>query len=363
MNSASDLQTPSRSDSASIVALLRDVVHGRALRSEDFAAVVDLAMTGDADPVAFGGLLTALSLRPVEPELLAAAAGVIRSRAVRVPSEVRPLVDTCGTGGDGADTFNVSTAAALVVAGAGCAVAKHGNRAVSSKVGSADVLAAAGCTLDLEPRSARTALDAVGFVFLFAQRHHPAFRHLAPVRKSLGIRTVFNLLGPLCNPAGADRQVLGVYDPAATGAVAEALRLLGSERALVVHCDGLDEFGLHAVTRGHELQGGRVTPFELDARELGVAAAPITALRGGDLQTNVALLRSALAGADGARSDAVALNAGAALFVADAAPDLVAGVELARRTMSSGAASRVLVRYAETSTRLQAKASGAEEVA
>lgn len=332
--------------------LLRELAAGRAASPERFAAAVGRAMAGEADPVAFGGLLAALTMRPVEAELLAAAAGVIRQRAVRVHAEVRPLVDTCGTGGDGANTFNISTAAACVVAGTGCAVAKHGNRAVSSAVGSADVLGAAGCVLDLEPSASRTALDAVGFVFLFAQRHHPAFRHLAPVRKSLGVRTIFNLLGPLCNPAGADRQVVGVYDPAVTLAVAEALRDLGSEGALVVHCEGLDELGLHAVTSGHRLHDGRIEPFTLDARELGLEPAPLSALRGGDLETNLGLLRSALGGDDGARSDAVALNAGAALWVAGQSPDLGNGVELARATMQSGAATRVLQRYAETSQRL-----------
>ncbi|MCA8948124.1 MAG: anthranilate phosphoribosyltransferase [Planctomycetes bacterium] len=349
MNPSSDDPVP---------ALLRDLAAGRALRPDDFAAAVGRAMDGQADPVAFGGLLAALSMRPVAAELLAAAAAVIRARAVRVHAEVRPLVDTCGTGGDGAGTFNVSTAAACVVAGAGCAVAKHGNRAVSSAVGSADVLVAAGCALELEPAAAKTALDAVGFVFLFAPRHHPAFRHVAPIRKSLGVRTIFNLLGPLCNPAGADRQLVGVYDPVATLPVAEALRELGSERALVVHCDGLDEIGLHATTRGHLLQNGSIAPFELDARELGFERTPLAALRGGDLPASLAMLRSALGGQDGARSAAVTLNAGAALFVAGVAKDLEHGVELARETMARGAGLRVLERYAETSRRLAGGTAG-----
>lgn len=338
-----------------IPSLLRDLAAGHGIRIDNFSAAVATAMDGRADPIAFGGLLAALTMRPVEAELLSAAARVIRARAVTVQAEVTPLVDTCGTGGDGSNSFNVSTAAACVVAGAGCAVAKHGNRAVSSSVGSADVLAAAGCALDLEPAASQTALDAVGFVFLFAQRHHPAFRHLAQVRKSLGVRTIFNLLGPLCNPAGADRQVIGVYDPALTLPVAEALRDLGSARALVVHCNGLDELGLHDLTTGHYLNDAGIEPFVLDARELGFAAAPIAALRGGDLETNLALLRSSLAGDDGARSDAVALNAGAALWVAGAAADLGSGVQLAQRTMQAGSGLRVLERYAETSARLAPK--------
>jgi anthranilate phosphoribosyltransferase len=335
-----------------IQSLLRDLAAGRDIRTDDFAAAVASAMDGTCCNIAFGGLLAALTMRPVEAELLAAAARVIRARAVSVHAEVRPLVDTCGTGGDGANTFNISTAAACVVAAAGCAVAKHGNRAVSSAVGSADVLGAAGCALDLDPTESCTALDAVGFVFLFAQRHHPAFRHLAPVRKSLGVRTIFNLLGPLCNPAGADRQVVGVYDPAVTLPVCEALRELGSVRALVVHCNGLDELGLHDTTTGHYLHDGSIESFTLDARELGFERAPIAALRGGDLATNLRLLQSALGGGDGARSDAVALNAGAALWIAGAAEDLGSGVQLAQQSLQAGAATRVLERYAETSQRL-----------
>lgn len=346
-----------------IPSLLRDLAAGRSLDTEAFASAVGGAMDGTADPVAFGGLLAALTMRPIDAALLAAAARVIRARSVRVNAEVRPLVDTCGTGGDGANTFNISTAAACVVAGAGCAVAKHGNRAVSSAVGSADVLAAAGCRLDLDPTATRTALDAVGFVFLFAQRHHPAFRHLAPVRSSLGVRTIFNLLGPLCNPAGADRQVVGVYDPALTLPLATALRELGSRRALVVHCCGLDELGLHEVTTGHHLHDDRVEPFTLDARECGLQRAPLEALRGGDLATNLGLLRTALGGGDGARSDVVALNAGAALWVAGAAADIDAGVQLARSTMRSGAALRVLERYAETSGRLAPESNSQQGVA
>jgi len=270
-----------------------------------------------------------------------------------VSVQVRPLVDTCGTGGDGAGSFNVSTAAALVVAAAGCAVAKHGNRAVSSKVGSADVLEAAGCALDLPPEAAALLLDATGFAFLFAPAFHPALRHAAPVRRALGVRTLFNLLGPLANPALAPFQLLGVYAPALTLPVAEALRELGTAAALVVHCDGLDEIGLHAATVGHRLREGRIEPFRFEPEALGLPRAALAAIAGTDSPAgNAALLRESLGGAAGARSDVVAVNAAAALELCGAARDLAHGLAIARRCQSSGAALRVLERHAESSTRL-----------
>jgi anthranilate phosphoribosyltransferase len=276
----------------------------------------------------------------------------MRAHRIAVTTEVRPLVDTCGTGGDRTGTFNISTAAALVVAAAGGAVAKHGNRSVSSKAGSADVLEAAGAVLSLGPREAARALDATGFSFLFAPIFHPAMANVAPVRKALGIRTLFNLLGPLANPALAQRQLLGVYDPGMTRVMAEALIELGCESALVIHCEGLDEIGLHAVTQGHFVNKGRVTTFTLDPADLGIARAPLEALQGGDAQRNAEILRSVLDGEEGPRADVVALNAAAALGVAGLTRDLAEGLRVAREVLRNRGAARVLTRYVETSKRL-----------
>jgi anthranilate phosphoribosyltransferase len=335
-----------------IPALLRELVAGRRPSPADLETVLAAAMQGTADPVALGGLLAALAMVPVDGALLAAGARALRRHANAVRPRVRPLVDTCGTGGDGSGTFNVSTAAAMVVAAAGCAVAKHGNRGVSSPVGSADVLEQLGVRLELDAARAQTALDATGFVFLFAPAFHPAMRHVAPVRKALGVRTLFNLLGPLCNPAGADHQLLGVYDAALTLPMAAALRELGSRAALVVHCMGVDELGLHGPTIGHRLIGDRIEPFALEPASLGLLHQPIEALRGGDRAENARLLRQAILGTGGPHSDIVALNAGAALWVAGAAADIAAGLLQARACMQSGAANAVLDRYVATTQRL-----------
>lgn len=309
-------------------------------------------MLGQEDGARIAGLLVALATRPLTAPLLAAAARVLRAHRVVVAPQVRPLVDTCGTGGDGASTFNISTAAALVVAAAGGAVAKHGNRAVSSRVGSADVLEAAGCTLALDAPTAASLLDATGFVFLFAPAFHPAMAHVAPVRRSLGVRTIFNVLGPLANPAAAEQQLVGVYAPELTEVVACALRELGSRAALVVHCEGVDELGLHGTTRGHRLKDGEVTAFALEPEDVGLQSAPLEAVRGGETAAdNARLLRDVLDGAPGPRGDVVALNAGAALELAGQAGSLREGVALAHDLLQKGAAARVLQRYAESSRR------------
>lgn len=330
--------------------LLKSVLAGEDVDAGLLQEVLDEAMRGAAEPIALGGLLAALACREPRAQWLAAGARALRNHGIAVRPQVRPLVDTCGTGGDGSGTFNVSTATALAVAGAGCAVAKHGNRGVSSPVGSADVLEAAGVALEQTPERARELIDAVGFAFLFAPAFHPAMRHVGPVRRALGVRTLFNLLGPLANPARAEFQLVGVYAPQLTHVVAEALQQLGSEGALVVHCDGVDEIGLHAVTVAHELRDGRVRELRIDPVELGFAKAPLDALAGAaDSRENATLLREALAGEGGARSDVVTLNAGAALYVCGAAPTIAAGVESARAVIARGAALRVLDRYVESS--------------
>lgn len=309
-------------------------------------------MDGGVSEAQTAGLLVAIASQPVDPKLLAAAARVLRAHRVAVHPQVRPLVDTCGTGGDGAGTFNISTAAAMVVAAAGAAVAKHGNRGVSSNVGSADVLEAVGCTIAVSADGARELLDATGFVFLFAPAFHPAMKHVGPVRKSLGVRTLFNLLGPLANPALAEFQLVGVYEPGLTKVMAEALQELETKSALVVHCSGLDELGLHAPTIGHRLEDGQISAFRLDPTDLGLQPASVADLKGGDANQNAALLRKALAGEPGPHGDIVALNAAAALHVAGRVPDLAQGLEQARERMTSGAALAVLDRYAESSGRM-----------
>ncbi len=309
-------------------------------------------MLGEVPQTQTAGLLVALRVREPDAETLAACARAMRSHRIAVQTEVSPLVDTCGTGGDRSGTFNISTATALVVAAAGGAVAKHGNRSVSSRAGSADVLEASGAVLSLGPKEASKCLDATGFAFLFAPVFHPAMANVAPVRKALGIRTLFNLLGPLANPALAQRQLMGVYDPEMTEVMAEALQELGSESALIVHCNGLDEIGLHDVTRGHFLNEGKVEPFHLDPEELGLARVPIDALKGGDASSNAEILESVLNGETGPSADVVALNAAAALGVAGLTRDLAEGMEVARDVLSNGSALRVLHRYVETSRRL-----------
>lgn len=323
-------------------------------RPVDPAALEDAlhsVMLGEVDPAACAGFLVALASRPIEAATIAAGARVMRSHRVAVPTVSRPIVDTCGTGGDASGSFNISTATAFVLAAGGVAVAKHGNRSVSSKVGSADVLEAAGCELELSAEEASRLLDATGFAFLYARSFHPAMRHVAPVRKSLAMRTIFNVLGPLTNPALADRQLLGVYDPELTEPVASALGMLGVEDALVVHCAGLDEFGLHAPTRGHRVRGQELETFELAPEDVGLARAPLEALRGGDVHVNLELMRGALAGEGGACADAVALNAGAGLLVAGRVATIAEGVEAARALQASGEALRVLERYATSSAR------------
>lgn len=337
--------------------LIRSILAGRDPEPAAVEDALHAIMLGQEDPARIAGLLVALATRPLTAPLLAAAARVLRSHRVVVDPQVRPLVDTCGTGGDGTSTFNISTAAALVVAAAGGAVAKHGNRAVSSRVGSADVLEAAGCALALDGPTAAGLLDATGFVFLYAPAFHPAMAHVGPVRRSLGLRTIFNVLGPLANPAAAEHQLIGVYAPELTEAMARALGELGTRAALVVHCAGMDELGLHGTSRGHRLADGEVTEFALEPGDVGLPAAPLEALRGGATAAeNATVLREVLEGEAGPRSDVVALNAGAALELAGLAASLRDGVARARDLLRSGAAARVLQRYAESSQRRKAEA-------
>ena len=346
--------SPFGSGSPPVIApLLEELLSGEAPDPEALESALHRILSGEADLAQTAGLLVALRVREPDAATLAAGARALRAHRKVVHSQVRPLVDTCGTGGDRSGTFNISTAAALVVAAAGGAVAKHGNRSVSSVTGSADVLEACGAQLHLEPAQATRLLDSTGFVFLFAPAFHPAVAHAGPARRSLGIRTLFNVLGPLANPALAEHQLIGVYDAGLTETVARALGQLGSTGALVVHCDGLDEIGLHATTRGHALAGGEVRPIEIRVSELGLPAAGIAELKGGGNGDNARILRDVLSGEEtGPKRDVVAANAGAALTVAGITADLPSGVATALEVLASGRARRTLDRYVETSVRV-----------
>jgi anthranilate phosphoribosyltransferase len=307
---------------------------------------MDIIMDGAATPAQIGAFLMGLRMRGERPQEVAGAAESMRAHATRLPTTRKPLVDTCGTGGDGAGTFNISTAAAFVVAGAGVAVAKHGNRAVSSACGSADVLEALGARIDLAPEHSVRCLDASGIAFLFAPAYHPAARHAAGPRRELGIRTLFNLLGPLCNPAPLTHQVMGIFTPDLLDTAAEVLGLLGLERAMVVHGhEGLDEITLSGPTRVSEWRDGTVHRDVIDPAALGFQPAPVTALRGGDAAVNAGIVRDIVAGAPGPRSDVVRLNAGAMLYVTGAAADLAGGVAMAGESITQGAAARSLERF------------------
>jgi anthranilate phosphoribosyltransferase len=324
-------------------ALVR-VIEGRTLAADEARSAFEEIMDGRVPPARLAAFLVALRMRGETAEEIAAFARVMRERATRVVTRHPVVIDTCGTGGDGSGTFNISTVAAFVVAGAGVPVAKHGNRSVSSRCGSADLLEGLGVDVEAGPNRMTQALEEAGLAFLYAPALHGAMRHAAPVRRELGMRTVFNLLGPLTNPAGARHQLIGVYDPGRVETIALALRDLGSERAMVVHGDGLDEIALHAPTRVAELADGEVRTRTIRPEDAGLAPAGRGDLEGGDVARNVAIAREILDGARGPRRDVVLLNAGAALVVAGRAADLRAGVALASAAIDGGGAAAVLDR-------------------
>ena len=299
-------------------------------------------MDGALSEVQKTALLVALRMKGESAAEIAGAATAMRRRVVPIPHRRPAAVDTCGTGGDGRGTFNISTAAAFVAAAAGVPIAKHGNRSVSSKCGSADVLAALGVNIEVTPEQAGQALDEVGIAFLFAPKLHPAMREVMPVRKALGVRTVFNVLGPLTNPAGARRQLMGVYSPELVERIARVLVELGSDHALVVHGDGLDEITTTGTTRVAEVRGGEVAVYEVRPQDFGLEPTTAEELAGGDPETNAVLLRRVFEGEDGPLARITALNAGAAIFVGGQAESLRDGVETARRVLGAGEAAAKL---------------------
>jgi anthranilate phosphoribosyltransferase len=324
--------------------LLTLAASGQPLDRDAAREAFEIMMSGEASPAQIGAFLMALRVRGETVDEIAAGAEVMRAKALAVAAPA-DAIDTCGTGGDAAGTLNISTAAAFVVAGCGVPVAKHGNKAQSSRSGSADVLAALGISIDLEPDTIARCIREAGIGFMFAQRHHGAMRHVGPVRVELGTRTIFNLLGPLSNPAGARRQLLGVFAKQWTAPLAEVLRRLGSDKVWVVHgSDGLDELTTTGASHVAELRDGTVRTFEVAPEDVGLTRADASALKGADPETNALALEAVLEGRPGAYRDIVLLNAAASLVVADRAGDLREGVALAARAIDDGAASERLAK-------------------
>ena len=327
---------------------IAEVINGRSLTLSQAERAMDVIMDGDATQAQIGSYLTALRMKGESVAEIAGSAKSMRSHVVRVPvsetavGEGNMLVDTCGTGGDGKNTFNISTTAAFVVAGAGVKVAKHGNRAASSKAGSADVLMALGANLDLAPSQVAACVEKVGIGFLYAIKHHPAMRHAIGPRRELGQRTIFNILGPLTNPAGASHQLIGVFAPHLTEVMAQVLGELGSEAAMVVHgADGLDELSNTGINRVSHLRSGTVTTNTLDPADLGLPRASLADLAGGEPQENAKITHDILSGADqGVRRDIVLLNATAVLSLNG--DSLADSLVRARHAIDSGAALHTL---------------------
>jgi anthranilate phosphoribosyltransferase len=318
---------------------LARLLDGKELTREDAREAMAEIMRGEATAAQIGGFLVALRLKGETVDEIAGCAEAMREHVLAVEPNRADLVDTAGTGGDGAQTLNISTAAALVAAAAGAGVAKHGNRAVSSASGSADVLEALGFELELEPKRIARSIDELGFGFMFAPSHHPAMRHAAPVRRELAARTIFNVLGPLTNPARARAQIVGVYSPELVPTIAEVLASLGAHRAFVVHgAGGIDELSPAGPNLVCEVVGGEVRRREIDPLELGVERCAEADLRGGSPAENAAMIRAVFEGERGARRDAILLNAAGAIAAAGHAEDLGEGLALARETVDSGAA-------------------------
>lgn len=318
------------------------LVAGESLSREETEELFGALMDGQVSEPIKAALLVALRMKGESVSEIGGAAAAMRSRVIPIPHESQGVVDTCGTGGDGRGTFNISTAAALVAAAAGVPVAKHGNRSVSSKSGSADVLAALGVKIEIDPATAGQALDTVGITFLFAPLLHPAMREVMPVRRELGMRTIFNVLGPLTNPAGARRQVMGVYTEILVEPIGHVLRDLGAEHALVVHGDGLDEITTTGSTTVSEVRDGEVRTYTLEPERFGLRRVRVEDLAGGSPGDNATLMHRVFGGEEGPLAEVTALNAGAAVYVSGLAPSLEEGVETARNVLASGAAAKKL---------------------
>ena len=322
-----------------MISAIRAVTERRDLTAAEMTAVMRTIMTGDATPAQIGGFLIGLRMKGETIDEIAAAAGVMRELATGVKISGEHVVDIVGTGGDATNTFNISTTCTFVVAAAGGTVAKHGNRSVSSKSGSADVLEAAGVKLDLNPEQVARCIDEVGVGFMFAPMHHSAMKHAIGPRKEMGVRTIFNILGPLTNPAGAPNQLLGVFSADLVQPLAEVLNKLGSHHVLVVNAeDGMDEISIGAPTQVAELKDGKVSTYTITPEQFGFQRTDIKTLAVDGATQSLAVLKDVLAGKAGAARDIVALNAGAAIYAADLADTLAAGVTRAQEVIDSGAA-------------------------
>jgi anthranilate phosphoribosyltransferase len=329
---------------------LQQLLDGRELSRADAREAMGAIMSGEATPAQIGGFLVALRAKGETADEIAGFAEAMSEHVIAVVPTRSDLVDAVGTGGDGARTFNISTAAGLLAAAAGAAVAKHGNRAMSSPTGSADVLEALGFELEQPPERIARSIDELGFGFMFAQAHHPAMKHAAPVRRELGVRTVFNILGPLTNPAGARSGVFGVYSRELVRTYAEALAQLGARHAFVVHgADGIDELSPVGPNLVCEVRAGSVRELSIDPRELGIPACDSGALAGGSAAENAAAIRAIFEGANGAKCDAVVLNAGTVMVAAGLAGDVREGIAAAREALTSGAAAARLTQLVEFS--------------
>ena len=328
------------------------VVSGQSLSMEDASLVMREIMEGEATPAQLGAFLTALALKGETTQEIAGMAKVMREMALQVKVDGE-LIDTVGTGGDGKNTFNISTATAFVAAGAGLKVAKHGNRAASGSCGSADVLEALGVQIELSPEAVAQCVNEVGVGFMFAPVFHPAMRYAGPVRREIGIRTVFNILGPLTNPAGAQTQLLGVAFPELGGIMAEVLGFLGSHHAMIVHGHGgLDEISLSGDTSVWEVRGGEVEEWTLHVEDTGLPETPIEAIRGGTKEENAATMRRVFQGEQGPVRDMVLLNSAGVLMVGDNAESIRKGVEMSAGIIDSGAALAKLDQMIEVTQRL-----------
>lgn len=330
---------------------LTQIIQRKDLSESQMADMMNTVLTGNATEAQIGAMMAALATKGETFEELAGAAKAMRRNARRIQAAGSPVVDTCGTGGDSAHTFNISTTTAFVVAGAGVTVAKHGNRSVSSKCGSADVLEALGVKLDTPPEIVEEAIQEIGIGFMFAPLYHSAMKYAVKPRQELGVRSIFNMLGPLTNPASAGCQLLGVFAPQLTEMFAQALKLLGGQSAIVVHGhDGLDEISVCAPTRASELKDGMIRTYDIDPMVYFGRLAEPGEIAGGDAETNAAITRDVLSGKPGAKKDVVLINAGAALMAAGKADDIKAGIEMAAAAIDGGKAMeklKALVAYTQ----------------
>ncbi len=333
-----------------ITAALATLVDGNNLTQEETAEVFHIIMSGEATPAQIGAFLAAIRVKGETPEEIAGAATTMRALSTRVDVTHPNLVDTCGTGGSGTKLFNISTAAAFVAAAAGAKVAKHGNRKMTSFCGSADLLEAAGVNLELTPAQIATCISEVGVGFMFAPAHHSAMRFAGPVRQEIGIRTMMNVLGPMTNPAGATRQVIGVFSTAWQRSMAEVLKILGAAHAMIVHSDGLDEIRLDKPTHVVELKNGEITEYEITPEDFGIELRSADELTAQSVEESLTLVKQSLTEPDSAAADIVSLNAGAAIYVSGVATSLANGVAMAQDAISTGLAKERLEELARVSS-------------